>query len=135
MINDECYSNGWVGDEYAKPNGIIATNSIVTKNGITLFLSYAGAAFYLPGKSSDYTLTSGAITLKKGQSLSGFYPYSYSKKEEGYVLTWKSEDPSIATVTPGGKVTGISEGYVNLSYNFAAWKITPILEEGSFSSM
>ena len=118
MINDECYSNGWLGDEYAKPNGIIATNSIVTKNGMTLFLSYAGAAFYLPGKSSDYTLTKGAITLRKGQSLSGFYPYSYRKKEEGYVLTWKSEDPSIATVTPGGKVTGISEGYVNLSYDF-----------------
>lgn len=118
MINDECYSNGWLGDEYAKPNGIIATNSIVTKNGMTLFLSYAGTAFYLPGNSSDYTLTSGAITLRKGQSLSGFYPYSYRKKEEGYVLTWKSEDPSIATVTPGGKVTGISEGYVNLSYDF-----------------
>ena len=118
MINDECYSNGWLGDEYAKPNGIIATNSIVTRSGMTLFLSYAGAAFYLPGKSSDYTLTKGAITLRKGQSLSGFYPYSYSKKEEGYVLTWKSEDPSIATVTPGGKVTGISEGYVNLSYDF-----------------
>ena len=118
MINDECYSNGWLGDEYAKPNGIIATNSIVTKNGMTLFLSYAGAAFYLPGKSSDYTLTKGAITLRKGQSLSGFYPYSYRKKEEGYVLTWKSEDPSIATVTPNGKVTGISEGYVNLSYDF-----------------
>ena len=42
----------------------------------------------------------------------------YKRQEEGYVLTWKSEDPSIATVTPGGKVTGISEGYVNLSYDF-----------------
>ena len=118
MINDECYRDGWVGTEYAKPNGIIATNSIVIRNGKPFFLSYSGSAFSLPGKSSDYTLTQGAITIRKGQSLSGFYPYSYSKREEGYVLTWKSEDPSIATVTPGGKVTGISEGYVNLSYDF-----------------
>ena len=29
MINDECYSNGWVGDEYAKPNGIIATKFLL----------------------------------------------------------------------------------------------------------
>ena len=121
MINDECYSNSWIRNEYAKPNGIIATNSIVTKNGLTLFLSYSGTAFHLPGKSSDYTLTEGAITLRKGQSLSGFYPYPYDKayqEKQGCVLTWKSEDSSIATVTSDGKVTGISEGYVNLSYNF-----------------
>lgn len=117
MINDECYRDGWVGDEYAKPNGIIATNSIVIRNGKPFFLSYSGSAFYLPGKSSDYTLTHGAITLRKGQSLSGFYPYPYDKaylKEKGEAITWESLDPSIATVTSDGKVTGISEGYVNL---------------------
>ncbi|MFQ9395780.1 MAG: hypothetical protein ACLR2E_19290 [Lachnospiraceae bacterium] len=81
MINDECYSNGWVGDEYAKPNGIIATNSIVTKNGITLFLSYAGAALSAR-KIFRFTLTSGAITLRKDRVCQAFIPILIVKRKK-----------------------------------------------------
>ena len=117
MLSDECYTNGWLNGSYSMANGISASNTIMTKNGRTIYLPYAGEYFYLPGTPDDYTLTEGAITLKVGSSISGIMPYcGESELEKGHIIVWKSMEPDIASVDANGTITGLKEGYANISY-------------------
>ncbi len=115
MINDECYSNGWVtyGSSlyYAKANGILAGSTLKTYNGECYFLPYGSSAVKLPGTSNDYSITRGFPTLIKGTKIKPDPIWAEEEIQKGKVIVWKSETPETLSVSSNGTVTALSDGY------------------------
>lgn len=132
MINDECYSNGWIkyGNSiyYTYPNSIKSGARIIDHNGQCLYFSYMSSAVVLPGKSKDYTLTDGYLTLYKGQKISVTVPGLKEELDKGAKLVWECEDPNIAKVDKNGVITAVSEGFVWLA-------ATVVYEDGGYNSL
>ncbi len=118
MINDECYSDGWItyGDTvsyYTKPNGIIAGCTVKEFGGEKLYLPYGSMPLRLSGDADEYTLTWGAPTFILGEKIVSPEPlWAESEIENGRVITYESLNPEIATVSSDGEITALSEGYV-----------------------
>lgn len=130
MINDECYSDGWItygssAGYYAKQNGILAGCTIMECGGKTLFLPFGSSALQLTGKSSDYTLTEGALTYKPGESFEAPKPmWTESELENGRTIVYESLYPEIATISDTGVITGLKDG-------FAVFTVASKNEEGT----
>ncbi|MBQ9945764.1 MAG: transglutaminase family protein [Clostridia bacterium] len=120
MINDECYSGGWInyGDMvgyYTKENGIIAGCTVKEYNGEKLFLPYGSTPLRLHGDADEYTLTWGAPTFILGEEIIAPEPlWVESEIANGRVITYESITPEIATVSETGKITALQEGYVSV---------------------
>ncbi len=114
MLCDECYTDGWFtygdGIYYAKPNGIKTGARIIDHNGRCLYFSYMSDAVILPGRSEDYTLTDGYLTLCKGEKVSVSYTWLENELSQGKKLKWESVDPEIATIDENNVITAHSEG-------------------------
>lgn len=115
MINDECYSNGWItyGESmyYAKPNGILAGCTIKEYNGECYYLPYGSDAIKLSGTSNDYSLTRGLLSLIKGNKINPKPLWVDAEIKDGKVIVWKSETPETLSVSSNGTITALSEGY------------------------
>ncbi|MBR3595569.1 MAG: hypothetical protein IKL47_01120 [Clostridia bacterium] len=120
MINDECYSDGWItyGESlayYTKTNGIIAGCTVKEFGGEKLFLPFGSMPLRLSGNADDYTLTWGAPTYILGEKIVTPEPlWVDSEIEKGRVITYESLNPDIATVSESGEITAVSEGYVSI---------------------
>lgn len=120
MINDECYSDGWItyGDAvsyYTKPNGIIAGCTVKEFGGEKLYLPYGSMPLRLSGDADEYTLTWGAPTFILGEKIVAPEPlWVESEIENGRVITYESLNPDIATVSATGEITAVSEGYASI---------------------
>ncbi len=120
MINDECYSDGWInyGENlgyYTRANGIIAGCTVKEYNGEYLFLPYGSSAQRLPGNADDYTFTWGAPTFILGEEINAPEPlWVESELARGKVITYESLYPEVATVSATGEITAFAEGYVSI---------------------
>ena len=118
MLNNEAYTNGWIGycsnkpQYYAKENGVLAQCTLKEYNGQLYYLPYGQDSLTIEGKSSDYTLTDGLMTLKVGNNISLKPTWIQSEiTDSGRVICWKSETTETAKVDKNGKITGLKEGY------------------------
>lgn len=120
MINDECYSGGWInyGDNlgyYTKSNGIIAGCTVKEYNGEKYYLPFGSSPLRLSGDADEYTLTWGAPTFILGEKIVAPEPlWVESEIANGRVITYESITPEIATVSNTGEITALSEGYVSI---------------------
>lgn len=120
MINDECYSDGWInyGENlgyYTRANGIIAGCTVKEYNGEYLFLPYGSSAQRLPGNADDYTFTWGAPTFILGEEINAPEPlWVESELARGKVITYESLYPEVAAVSATGEITAFAEGYVSI---------------------
>ncbi len=120
MINDECYSDGWItyGEAVAyhtKPNGIISGCTVKEFGGEKLYLPFGSMPLRLSGDADEYTLTWGAPTFIIGEKIITPKPlWVESEIENGRVITYESLNPEIATVSATGEITALSEGYVSI---------------------
>lgn len=124
MINDECYTDGWInfGDTagndilfgYARPNGILAANTFRSYGGQLFFLGYSGVPLKVSGGEDDYTLTNGYITIKPGQTIYLEPMMMQYVLEHGGFYRWESQTPEIAVISDTGMITGVSEGLATL---------------------
>ena len=140
MINDECYSDGWIkyGDwlwGYARPNGIISGCTIKEFEGQTLYLPYGSTPVKLTGKASDYSLVQGTITAGVGETFSLPEPLAVEHELSiGRVILYNSVYPEVATITSDGVVTTHSEGYAVFevsskdSYDSTGWHLGTFVE-------
>ncbi len=114
MITDECFYDGWIkygkSLSYAQPNSIFVGARIMEHEGQTLYFSYMSGAVVLPGRSADYTLTDGYLTLVKGEKVSVVPYWKEEELKEGRVIVWEAMTPEIATVSDDGVITAVSEG-------------------------
>ncbi len=123
MINDECYSGGWIqyGEwlwGYARANGIIAGCTIKELDGQTLYLPFGSSPVRLDGKPTDYSLVEGTVTAGIGETFTIPMPLAAeSEIENGRVIVYESIFPEIATVSADGTVTTLSEGYAVFQIN------------------
>ncbi len=118
MINDECFSNGWVtyGADmcYTRANGIRAGSTFKTEDGVCYYLPFMSSAVIMPGKSTDYTFTDGFPTVMKGSTLKLMPTWVESELAGGKVIVWESQTPDTATVSQDGKITALADGYACL---------------------
>ena len=120
MINDECYSGGWInyGEDlgyYTKQNGIIAGCTVKEYNGEKYFLPFGSSPLKLSGDADEYTLTWGAPTFILGEKIDTPVPlWIESEIANGRVVTYESLYPEIATVSSTGEITALSEGYASI---------------------
>lgn len=119
MVNNEAYTNGWIIDDYskyieqyAKENGSLAQCTLKEYNGQLYYLPYGQSALKIKGKSSDYTLTDGLMTLKVGNSINLQPTWIESQKNEfERKIYWESTTPETAKVDQNGTITGLKDGY------------------------
>ena len=140
MINDECYSDGWIRygewlDGYANPNGIIAGCTIREYDGQTLYLTYGSSPVILEGKSSDYSLMYGTITAGVGETFVAPEPMGADHERSiGRVLVYESVYPEVASISDEGVVTTLQEGYASFlvkskdSYEDDTWFFASFVE-------
>ncbi len=117
MINDECYSGGWIGYgvpwSYTYENGIMAGCTVKEYNGEKLYLPFNSSPLRVQGDVSDYTFTFGMPTFILGNEISLPEPlWLEQEKADGRVITYESLTPEIATVDKDGKLTALKEGGV-----------------------
>ncbi|MBR3767854.1 MAG: Ig-like domain-containing protein [Clostridia bacterium] len=123
MINDECYSDGWItyGGSlayYTKPNGIISGCTVKEFDGEKLYLPYGSMPLRLSGDADEYTFTWGAPTFILGEEIVTPEPlWVKSEIEIGRIITYESLNPEIATVSSTGEITAHSEGYLAIKIN------------------
>lgn len=120
MINDECYSNGWLNSFgslfYARKNGILRSHTITEHNGQTLYFVYDGNTLILPEKATNYTMYQGYISIQKGSIFQAFEPtWTQEALQNGQILVWESLTPELATIDSNGKITAKSEGLATLT--------------------
>ncbi len=120
MINDECYSDGWItygtAMYYANPNGTLAGSTMKEYNGECYFLPYGSDAIKYSGSSTDYFFTRGFPTLIKGTEI--FVEPLWideAVNEEGKVIVWDSETPETVSVSADGRIKALSDGYACVS--------------------
>lgn len=115
MINNECYSNGWVtyGTSlmYANPNGIIAGSTMKEYDGNCYYMPFSSGALKCTGSSLDYTFTEGFLTLMKGSKIYLEPAWVESELNSGKVLSWKNQTPDTISVSENGEITALSDGY------------------------
>ena len=118
MVNNEAYTNGWIGyclnkpQYYARENGTLAQCTLKEYKGQLYYLPYGQDSLIIPGKSSDYTLTNGLITLKTGNSINLQPTWIQSQISDfGRIICWKSETPETVKVNKNGTITALKEGY------------------------
>lgn len=120
MLNDELYSGDWItyGGSlfaHARSNGIVYGCTIDSVGDKTLFMPFCGGPLELQGSSSDYTLTEGYVTYKKGTTFKAPVPVWYQTEvNNGRVIKWGSETPEIATIDKKGNITTHKEGLATL---------------------
>lgn len=114
MISAQCFYDGWMkygnSISYFKPNSILIGARIIDHEGKCLYFSYMSGAVVLPGKSEDYTLTDGYLTLLKGQKVTVTPYWKEEEIKEGKIIVWEAMTPEIATVNKNGVITAVSEG-------------------------
>lgn len=115
MVNDECYTNGWIsynGSLYlAQPNGILVTNTIKTFGDKTYFFAFDGSTLVIDAeKAKSYQLIDGYIALKPGEKIKIMPTFAESEREQGRILSWKSETPKTVKVNQKGEITAVSTG-------------------------
>lgn len=140
MINDECYSGGWIqyGDwlwGYTRANGILSGCTIKEYDGQTLYLPFNASPVKLEGKASDYSLVEGAISVGVGETFKLPQPLAIeSELAKGRVIVYNSLYPEIATITADGTVTTHNEGYAvfevnsKASYDDEGWYLGTFVE-------
>lgn len=140
MINDECYSDGWIfyGDwlwGYTRANGIISGCTIKEFEGQTLYLPYGSSPVKLTGNASDYSLVQGTISAGVGETFKLPEPLAIEHELSiGRVVVYNSIYPEIATITSDGVVTTHSEGYAVFevsskdSYDSDGWYLGTFVE-------
>lgn len=123
MIPGELYRGGWIAYgffgggaslKYAYPNGIQASATVVTRDGVDYFAD-GGTCYRIAAEKGAYSIRAGMFTLPVGYTGKTILPNELVDVSGGRTVTWSSSS-SCVRITEDGVVTSLSAGIAHLDY-------------------
>ena len=109
MQNNQCMTDGWFtyGEEkyFAKPNGLLYSNTIKKRNNQLYFMAFDGSA--IPIKQ-DYRFVNGYPAVEVGKTYQVIPDWVESEKKQGRIIIWevqKETSENLISVDQNGVIT------------------------------
>ena len=119
MQNNQCMTDGWFtyGEEkyFAKPNGLLYSNTIKKRNNQLYFMAFDGSA--IPIKQ-DYRFVNGYPAVEVGKTYQVIPDWVESEKKQGRIIIWevqKETSENLISVDQNGVITAKTPGLATVS--------------------
>ena len=119
MQNNQCMTDGWFtyGEEkyFAKPNGLLYSNTIKKRNNQLYFMAFDGSA--IPIKQ-DYRFVNGYPAVEVGKTYQVIPDWVESEKKQGRIIIWevqKETSENLISVDQNGVITAKAPGLATVS--------------------